>query len=430
MFTKTKTLRNPFLLFLPLLLLYVLCIYIRFSPIDIGDEGRFLYYANNLLKGSYSPPYPDIYLVSGPGYPLLIAPLIALGASKMLIVLLNAVMLYLSVVFVFKTIHQMLSFKVSFIFALSWGCYYMAYQNLALVSYEVMSYLLITILFYCVLKAFQKDQPNANKYLYLSGFALGLLILTKIIFGYVVMLLLPLTALSLLVYRYKKNLRRLLGILSIGFLILVPYLVYTYSITSRVFYMGTGSDNLYWMTTPYDDEYGDWKGHLNQNPIEYSNYNTPDADSVLQAHHGKNYEKLDTLRGLQLDDAFKEMAIKNIKEHPGKFAGNILFNISRMIFHYPYSYAYQKPKTTLIFPINAIIFTLTLLALIPTLCNWKKILFPIRFMLILTLVYIGGSLVGSAEARMLVPIVPVLIVWFAYVYQKTVHIRINGWYGS
>src|SRR5690606_32585877 len=142
-------------------------------------------------------------------------------------------------VFVFKTLRQILTFKASTFFALFWGCYYMSYQNLALISYEVMQYLLISLLCYSVFKAFELDKNKTNKYIYFAGIVLGLLILTKIIFGYVVMVLLPLTALSLLVYRLKNNLRRIVGILSIGFLLLVPYLVYTYSITSRVFYMGT-----------------------------------------------------------------------------------------------------------------------------------------------------------------------------------------------
>ncbi len=39
----------------------------------------------------------------------------------------------------------------------------------------------------------------------------------------------------------------------------VPYLLMTYSLTGKPFYWGSsGGLSLYWMSTPYDTEMGDW----------------------------------------------------------------------------------------------------------------------------------------------------------------------------
>src|SRR5690349_1086566 len=43
----------------------------------VGDEWRYLYYADNLLHGFYSP-HDRVFLWNGPGYPLLLAPFVGI----------------------------------------------------------------------------------------------------------------------------------------------------------------------------------------------------------------------------------------------------------------------------------------------------------------------------------------------------------------
>ena len=57
-----KIIKNPFLLFLPFLILYTVFIIIFAKNGIHGDEGRYLDYANNLTHGFYSPAYPYIDL--------------------------------------------------------------------------------------------------------------------------------------------------------------------------------------------------------------------------------------------------------------------------------------------------------------------------------------------------------------------------------
>ena len=62
-------------------------------------------------------------------------------------------------------------------------------------------------------------------------------------------------------FRNKKsvNFSRVLMILLISIGLTIPYLTYTYYHTGKIFYWATsGGNNLYWLTTPYEGEYGSW----------------------------------------------------------------------------------------------------------------------------------------------------------------------------
>ena len=416
--------RNPFLLFSPFLLFYLLFTFATNTPGFIGDETRFLNYANNLLHGFYSHAYPNINLSSGPGYPIIITPFVALHLPKACIIILNAFFHYLSVIFLFKTLLQFTSFKKTLVISLFWACYYIAYQNMARIAYEPFSIFLINVMIFSLVKSFDVPLIKKSKfYIILSGFIFGYLALTKVIFAPVIFIMVIACLILWLTNMKTVNYQKAVLIVLIAFATFSPYLIYTYNLTGRAFYLGTGSDNLYWMSTPYEGEYGDWKGSLEMNPIENGNYNIPGALDTLLSHHKKDYDEVNSLKGLEKDDAFKRMAINNIKSHPLKYAKNMFFNFGRIFFHYPFSQAIQRPKPLFVMPMNGIILTFILLCLIPTLINWRKIIFPLRLMLFIAALYLGGSSLGSAETRMLALIVPILLVWFAYIIQKTIKIK-------
>lgn len=421
-----RKIKNPFLLFSPFLLFYLVFAILMYTPALIGDESRFIAYTTNLLHGFYSYPSPNVDLLSGPGYPILLTPFVALHLPKICIVILNVVMHYLSIVFLFKTLLQFASFRKSFIISLFWACYFIAYQNMVRIAYEPFTMFLITVLIFCMVKSFDhRSIKESRSYLILSGFIFGYIALTKVIFAPVIFIMLTGCGLLWLFNRKIINYRKAVFVVLIAFTTFLPYMVYTYNLTGRAFYLGTGADNLYWMTTPYEGEYGDWKGTLTMNPVDNGNYNIPGAEDTLKAHHQKDYDEANMFTGVEKDDAFKKMAINNIKSHPGKYAQNIFFNIGRIVFHYPFSYAVQRPKPLYVMPMNGIIVTFILLCLVPTLINWRKTIFPVRFMLFITLLYLGGSSLASAETRMFALIVPVLLAWFAYVFQQSVKINLK-----
>jgi hypothetical protein len=179
------------------------------------------------------------------------------------------------------------------------------------------------------------------------------------------------------------------------------------------------------MTTPYEEEYGDFKAGIGINSVEDGNFNIQGSDSLLKLHHQAEYAAIDKLKGLEWDDEYKRLSIENIKQHPVKYAKNIFYNMGRLVFHYPFSQAIQRPKTLFIFPVNGILFTLMLFSLIPTVMNWRKIPIYLQYMLIVLLLYLGASSLITAYVRMFSIVVPIILVWIAYMAYRTLNVNLK-----
>lgn len=105
----------------PFLLLYLI-ICIVFAPHEnIGDEGRYLYFANNLLSGFYSPPSPEFNLWNGPGYPFFLAPFMFFKLPLLALRLLNGFLLYFSLIISYKTLSIYSSKRSAFLYIVLLG---------------------------------------------------------------------------------------------------------------------------------------------------------------------------------------------------------------------------------------------------------------------------------------------------------------------
>jgi len=108
---------RPLILFFPFLVLYG-SIVIIFSNNELtADEPSYLAFASNLLHGFYSPPPPAIDLWHAPGYPMLLSPFVAADAPLLLLRLLNACLLYFSVVLFYKLLLNLISEKKALLFS-------------------------------------------------------------------------------------------------------------------------------------------------------------------------------------------------------------------------------------------------------------------------------------------------------------------------
>ena len=67
--------RRPWIALLPFLVLYVVLVLVFHKDAMEGDEGRYVFFAENLSQGFYSP-RDEINLWNGPGYPLVLVPLV------------------------------------------------------------------------------------------------------------------------------------------------------------------------------------------------------------------------------------------------------------------------------------------------------------------------------------------------------------------
>jgi len=418
---RIKIPENPFLLFLPFLLLYLAYVLLKPTHGNEADEGRYLSFVQNLMQGYYSPQAPNVNLWNGPGYPLFIFPFIASGLPLIAVTIANAVMHYLSVVFLFKSLRYWVRFGIALAFSLFWACYINAFQNMPIVATETFTMLLVTLFLYAVVRIWDKPLPSAAfRQVFPAGFLLGYIVLTKIIFGYVLLILFLASILLSLLAKRNIHYRVLRNITVIALLVNLPYLMYTYGLTGKLFYWGnSGGQSLYWMSTPYADEYGDWKGPLVRGTVDMGNFNIPGSEDSLQARHGKDYAYIYGLPVSDQDDAFKKIAVENIRSYPGKYVQNVVYNAGRLFFHYPFSYAVQRPKTLFVIPLNAVLFALMLFALGYSIRNIKQLPEPVQLIVLIVLLYIGLSLLVSAYSRMLTVIVPLLLFWYAYVLRET-----------
>jgi len=415
-----KLTRNPFLLFSPFLVFFILLVIKQHTDAMEGDESGYLYFANNLLQGFYSPPAPDINLWWGPGYPILLMPFVALGLPLICITLMNAVFQYLSIVFLFKALVHFMDYRKSLLFSLFWAFCYSSYQYISLIITESFTIFLVSLLIFSIVNAFNKYM---NLYLYLSGFILGYIALTKVIFGYVILILLLGSVLMWIKNRNVKNYRISVLIMLLAIATTMPYLLYTYNLTGRILYWGnSGGMSLYWMSTPFENEYGSWYNEsLTTKSINTDIKGTTTA--LLRLNHQKDIDEVLKYKGVQKEDKYKKIAINNIKTHPKKYITNIIANISNMLFGFPNTYTFERPILKIWY--FSILYTLMLFCSIPTIINWRKISYSIRFLLVFAFIYLGGSSLVSVYNRQFVIIVPLLLFWIAYIIHNSITIKIN-----
>jgi hypothetical protein len=436
-----KLLRNPFIFLLPFLLFAIAVVLFVSNNENYGDEIRYLDYASNLTKGYFSNPYPYIDLGNGPGYPLILTPFVASHAPVIILKLLNPVFYYFSIVFIFRSLKILVPFKFAVVVTFIWALYPNLLSELPHVLPEIFASSLVAVIIFCSLSGLRKDAGiKEYKFLLLAGIAFGFLILTKPIFGYVLLTMYCGIFLFWMLKIKNTNYKKTIILLSIAFIVTIPYLIYTYQLTGKMFYWSSfGGNNLYWMSTPFKGEYGEYYRY----PFRQMPYAIEGSVDSLKKHHDKDFEEMlknpevrkaniingkivfDLSNGIAQDDLLKEIALKNIKSHPLKFIENCISNVGRILFNYPASYTLQKPSTLGRLPINGTLIVVVIFCFIPTLLNWTKLDFSIRFLLIFGLIYFGGSLFGSADTRMITKIVPVILIWISYILNKTIRAKLR-----
>lgn len=409
--------------YLPFLVLYGVLVLILHDDSFGGDEERYFQFAENLSNGFYSPPPPNINLWSGPGYPIFLMPFVLLGLPLILITLFNAVFQYLSIVLLHLSLAEYVSSRVTTIISIFWGCYYISFQELGSMLTEPFSLFLITLFLYCFVQVHVNQQW---KFVLGSGLVLGYLALTKIIFGYVILVMLSIAVLRFafrnrLQLKYKPTQHSML-IFAIALLVNLPYLAYTYSLTGKYLYWAnSGGSSLYWMSTPFEGEYGDWNNSTFTANCHDSHI--PCNAALIAKNHQAEIDYILSLPKTKQDDAYKTIALQNISTHPTKFLRNIACNVSRLFFRIPISYYPQKDITLLRFPPNILLLVTLIWATLIWLLNVRRIPIEVNWLVIFTFTYLGGTSLLSAYPRMLYIIVPMILFWSGYVLSNSIKIQ-------
>ncbi|MFA5032933.1 MAG: hypothetical protein WC614_07935 [bacterium] len=396
--------------FSPLFFLYILLVLVFSQNTSHGDESRYLMFATNLLNGYYSP-RSDINLWNGPGYPILLIPFLGFHIPLIFAKLLNALFLFLSVIYFYRTLLFFTNNRFGVCFAYLFGLYFPFFSNLYLLNTEIFSVFLICgFMFHFI--GYAKGASGKRSNFLASFLYLGYLALTKVFFGWVLVICL---FVSLLLSLFRRRFLKLSApVYTAAIIICIPYLIYTHSLTGKFFYWGnSGGQSLYWMSTLDKEEFGDWFG------TEWA-ITQPGFES-----HKDFLSKTMKLSALQQDTEFRKQAIKNIKSNPKKYVINWSANVGRMLFSYPYSYTKQKLSTYFYAIPNMFLLIVFLLCLCPAFLCRKLIPFEVYNFLIFGAVTFFGSSLLSAYPRQLFPVVPIILLFVAYTITNILKISLR-----
>jgi len=170
---------------------------------------------------------------------------------------------------------------------------------------------------------------------------------------------------------------------------------------------------LYWLSTPYDNEYGSW----------FSVKDVKERPELTR--HRAFFSTLETLTDLGRDDELKRRAIYNIGHYPKKFLFNWATNVGRLLFSYPFSFGPQTPSTYFYLLPNMFIVVLFVLSMIYALLRPAAIPFELWALLGFVLVALCGTSLLSAYERQFRPFIPMLCMWMAFVYFRVLRIELR-----
>ena len=402
-FYKVLTFDNPYIKFLPFVILYSVYFFFNLNHTLILDEGRYWNYAGNILQGFYADPTSDMgFLWNGPGYPMFLVPFRLLNLPFNVAKAFNILFLYFGVIYLYKSLLFFQTKKVAFRVACFFGLLYPMYSEcLIRLQVETISIFLICLFCYFILAY---NNFRARKYIWFAAVTLGYLILTKIFFSAVSILVLVCLLPFYLSKKYRTPFKTYIKVVFLGLLFTFPYLIYTYCWTGKpLYYSNAGGLSLYWMSTPYENELGDW---LNFEGLEDGTF--------IKQNHLAFFDSIQYLPPVEKDQAFKKKAVENMMAHPGKFFKNFVLNVERLFIMTPTAFQKTPFKNHLIFFFPHIILFLLLV--------WTVFITPFRlslippifiFLLIIVIVYIGAVSLFSAFTRFLYPIIPVMLLYIS-----------------
>ncbi|KQC33179.1 hypothetical protein AAU57_07530 [Nonlabens sp. YIK11] len=394
--------RLPVLYLLPLLLLYIVVALLTIDTELGGDQARYLMYAQNIIDGGYAIDGP-LFLWNGPGYPIILAPFVWLGMPLAALKFINVFFLFSGIVLFYRTCLRFLSVRHALWGAYLLGLYYpqVSFSLRYLLSEGFAFFLASTILFlFCeILNRF------SIKKLILASLALGFLILTKVIFAYVVLGFICVLLVLIAFRTFKAKCYRLILICLLANAVTLPYLTYTYSLTGEFpYYANSGGQCLYWLSTPYEGEQGEWvlvRGREFEKKPQFEN-------------HNEFFNSIETLEPVEKDKYLKEKAFENILSYPKKFLKNYISNVSRLFLDIPNSYTYQEFSFILLAVPNSFLFVFICLSTVMMIPLRKRLPLVVTASAAFAIIYLLGSSLLCAYSRMLFPALPFLFFWIFY----------------
>ena len=372
--------RLELMLFLSVLVLYALVTVLADRPDMVWDEGRYRWYATSLTHGTYATEEkPDI--VNGPGYPLVLAPLIALGAPLIVLRGLNAVFMALAAWFSFRSVLPYAGRKWALGIALVTALHPSVLRVAPRLMTEPLTLACVAGFAWAFTAALRAEKWSW-RLLLVSAFAFGWLVLTRVFFGNVLMAAVVILTGLLIFKMHREQLLRALMVLLLAFGLCVPWLAYTHSRTGEWLCWSTnGGELLYWATSTKPGENGHW----------FSEEESQTLPELVANGHRDFYKANYYLPVLEREAALKARAMQNIRENPAGVLWNWSCNQSRLLFGFPRSHLPVEWGSWLLLGINGVLVAWV------SFVGWQawsqKAQVPAELIVlaVLTTVYLGGS---------------------------------------
>jgi 4-amino-4-deoxy-L-arabinose transferase-like glycosyltransferase len=396
--------RRPWALLAPFLVIFVLVPLL--APYDdnlYDDEGgyvglaRILAHTGHLLTGrdtlvggGKAPPN----LWFGPGLPVPLAGLVKLHASLTVLRLVGPICLFAALLVFLALLRLFVPARPALLGALAFAFYLPFYSVIAFVHSEPPAVLYVTLVLYGTVRYQREGQL---RYLLLAGGSFAALALTRVDYGVILSVLLVAAA-AVYAIRRSEHARRLVLVLALAFVLCVPWLGYTRSVTGHWLYWGSsGALSLYWISSPAADDRGDW-------------HNPPDVfrDPRL-ARHKPFFQSLVGLDLNAQNRSLERRAEHNIRAHPFKFARNVVDNISRMWLNWRYSFKGLSRKGLLYAVPNVLVLIGLAFAAVVTVRRRRRVDRIALEIGAFALTAFALHAVLSGYPRMLIPIAPIAI---------------------
>jgi 4-amino-4-deoxy-L-arabinose transferase-like glycosyltransferase len=395
--------RRSWLLLSPFLLVFLLVpLLAPYNENLYDDEGAYVGLAklvahghlltgrDTLVGGGNAPPN----LWFGPGLPLVLAPLVKLHASLTALRLVGPICLFAALLVFFALLRLFVPLRAALLGSLAFALYLPFYTVIAFVHTEPLAVLFVTSTLYL---AVRYEREGRLLQLVLAAAAFAGLVVTRVAYGWILSVLLVAAAVSYAVRRDRRR-RRLVLVLALAFVLCIPWLAYTRSVTGKTFYWGSsGALSLYWMSSPSPRDRGDWHGA-----------NDVFRDPGLAAHR-TFFRRLVGLDLNAQNRVLEHRAWRNIRGHPFKFARNVVDNISRMWLNRPYSFKSAR-ATSLVYALpNVLVLAGLALAAALTLRRRRRLDRLAVEIGAFALTAFGLHALLAAYPRMLIPLVPIAL---------------------
>jgi hypothetical protein len=399
-----RELRWTLVRLLPLLALLLVVAVVTAPARPAGDEGPLIAAAHRLLQGHYADTASmdaTKFLWHGPGLPALIAPLVAVGVPLEGLRLTSPLLMFAAAVLFYRMLRLRLSPNGALLGAYALGLYFPGYYVLGTVAKDPLA-LVLSIVTLDATARYMKW--GRRRHAAIAGLALAALAMTRLEYGWVIMLALGGGAAWWLIARIQhapagaQTAGRWTLICAVAMVGCLPWLAYTYSLTGHPFYWGnSGGLSLYWMSSPSPSQLGQWHAP-----------HTVLSDPGL-AGYRPFFHYLATLRPVQRDLALEHVAIAQVLAHPGKFALNLVANLGRMFVGFPFSFALPAAVIASLIAINGTLLAGLLAAtrrLGRAATSMPRETVP--FFLFAAAAFIV-HVVPTAEPRLVIPLIPVPI---------------------